>query len=149
MLTAAPPGQGPLRRCGPHQLLDGLLGCQQRRAPGPRHHGGRRPASFRLNAAFLGLSGLQHGLPRPRSFGTRPGDLSFTAGDGNNDLEMLLFTPGGLSATGDLYGGPGNNTALRTSNLKAHNCQQDNLFGLDLGRLVRRTPFNLAGLLHP
>jgi hypothetical protein len=35
-------------------------------------------------------------------------------------MAMALESPGGLSLTGDIYGGPGQNFFTRTANVKAH-----------------------------
>jgi hypothetical protein len=77
-------------------------------------------ADFRLFATFEGASPL-HALPGRGAFGAGPGDLSFfgEACDDNN-LVMLLHSPGRLPLTGDLGAGTGTNTCLRTANVNLH-----------------------------
>jgi hypothetical protein len=94
--------------------------------------------NFGLNATFLGAPPPRFTIPGHRgtaAFGTRPGDLAFSGGDGNNNLDMLLFSPDGLSLTGDVYPGPGINSCFRTANVKDHGCQFDRVF-VPLGRIV-------------
>jgi hypothetical protein len=109
-------------------------GVLQVHGNGDDHDGG----TFRLDATFLGSPLSRSILPGRRgtaAFGTRPGDLAFTGGEGDNDLQMLLFSPGGLSLTGDVYPGPGTNSCFRTANVKDHGCQFDRVF-VPLGRIV-------------
>jgi hypothetical protein len=101
-------------------------------------------ASFRLNATFLGSPLSRFGFPGRRgtaAFGTHPGDLAFTGGDGGNDLQMLLFSPGGLSLTGDVNAGPGPSSCFRTANVKDHGCQFDRVYG--------RVPIRITPVLLP
>jgi hypothetical protein len=97
----------------------------------------RQPRSFREDALTLTLLSGRRGTA---AFGTRPGDLAFSGGDGDNNLQMLLFSPGGLSLTGDIYAGPGTNSCFRTAKVKDHGCPFDRVFG----RVpVRTTPVHL------
>jgi hypothetical protein len=87
-----------------------------------------------LDATFLGSPSKSasrfHNLFGPR--GASPGDLSLTGGAGDNQMEMILGSPGGLSVTGDVFGGPDANThfpgfqahnsCVRTRNVHSHNC---------------------------
>jgi hypothetical protein len=81
-----------------------------------------------LDATFLGARPLGALLGRAAS-GAAPGDLSLSGGDGDNSMAMLLSSPGGLSATGDVYAGSGTNSCFRTANVKDHGCQFDRVFG--------------------
>jgi hypothetical protein len=76
-------------------------------------------ADFGLFATFEGASPLRS-LAGRGAFGAAPGDLAFAGGTGNNDLVMLLHSPGGLPLTGDLYGGSGENFGQQTANVKVH-----------------------------
>jgi hypothetical protein len=93
--------------------------------------------TLNLNATFLGSP--RSGLGRFRSpHGAPPGDLSLAGGFDDNTLVMNLDTPGGLSATGDVFGtGHGVNTCFRTSNVHSHNCQPDFVTGR---RIIHFTP---------
>jgi hypothetical protein len=55
--------------------------------------------------------------------------LKLIGGDGNDDFRMWLFGPNGLSLTGDVFAGSGENWCSRTGNVNAHNCQHDYVFG--------------------
>jgi hypothetical protein len=93
--------------------------------------------TLRLDATFLGTPPSRSTIPgRGGSlFGVAPGDLSLFGGAGDNNLDMLLFSPGGLSLTGDVYAGSGTNSCFRTANVKDHGCQFDRVF-VPLGRIV-------------
>jgi hypothetical protein len=91
--------------------------------------------SLGVGATFLGAPASRSTIPGRGAFGAAPGDLSLFGGDGDNSMEMLLSSPGGLSATGDVYGGSGENSCFRTANVKSHNCQQDVVLG---SRMVNR-----------
>jgi hypothetical protein len=82
-----------------------------------------------LDATFLGSP--RSGAGRFLSpHGAVPGELSLAGGADNNQLTMILNTPGGLSATGDVFGtGVGVNNCHRTANVKAHNCHPDVVLG--------------------
>jgi hypothetical protein len=87
-------------------------------------------AVMRLDASFLGSPASHGGIPGRSAVGVGPGDLTLTGGYGDNSMEMLLFSPGGLSVTGDVYGpGHGVNSCLRTRNVHSHNCNPDVVFG--------------------
>jgi hypothetical protein len=98
---------------------------------------------LRLDATFLGTQPKRpYIIPvTSRGTGVSPGDLSLSGGPGDNSMEMLLSSPGGLPLTGDVYGGSGVNRCLRTSNVHSHNCNPDELFP----HFVRFNP-NLARL---
>jgi hypothetical protein len=91
----------------------------------------------------LGLDATFLGSPRSgagRFLSPHGGALSLTGGAGDNQMEMLLSSPGGLSVTGDVIGGPdadthfpgfqAQNSCLRTSNVHSHNCNPDHVLGL-------------------
>jgi hypothetical protein len=90
-------------------------------------------AAFGLTADFLGASPLRAVSGRAIASGAAPGDLAFYGGSGDNDLAMLLHSPGGLSLTGDIYGGPRvpgqdtRNFCRRTANVKVHGTFLQNL----------------------
>jgi hypothetical protein len=86
---------------------------------------------LRLDATFLG-SPPAVSLPGRGANGAAPGALSLTGGAGDNQMEMLLSSPGGLSVTGDVFGRPdaAHNSCLRTSNVHSHNCKPDHVLSL-------------------
>jgi hypothetical protein len=94
-------------------------------------HGGADLNSLRLNAHFLGMaprSGLFGEPLALRPSGVEPGDLTFGADHGDTNFQMLLTGPLGVALSGDIEGGVGHNTCLRTANVTAHNCLHDSVY---------------------
>jgi hypothetical protein len=116
-------------------------------------------ATLQLDATFLGTASTSTSRLAPgRLFGPHgasAGDLALYGGTGDTNMDMLLFSPGGLPLTGDVYSGwdvyrmTGENSCFRTANVKSHDCQPDTVFGVRIPRLVRLPPFLPALALHP
>jgi hypothetical protein len=107
-------------------------------------------AVMRLDATFLGAPVSRGSIPGRAPSGAGPGDLTLTGGLGDNSMEMLLFSPGDLSVTGDVYGtSHGVNSCVRTRNVHSHNCNPDIVFPVSSFRPGNQRAINPAGFLHP
>jgi hypothetical protein len=95
---------------------------------------------LRLDATFLGSPSTSRFVPiTSRTYGAAAGDLALDGGISDNTMTMILNTPGGLSATGDVVGPLlAVNRCLRTGNVKSHNCKPDTVLGLKSDRLTTK-----------